>query len=539
MLAEIAPLAADGWRSMQLRFQADGGFVLLFIVNITASWAIWWLWRFVLTPRLFPLEVKEYPYWIPGENFIIRTRFSKMSQAKDKEPLQLTLFGFTMYFISRAEDVTEAYRNTRTLTFDEFYQRVFFSMGTSKESVLKLFAQRSKEAEDAESKQGKPVAQILRELQISQLQPGPNLDSLELAELAYLDSHTQLDSLRTSRYSYQNIRGGDGATDVSECVELSLWHWCTDITTRASQRSLFGSALDRIDPDLPDRFLEFDDLSWKMLYQFPDFLARDLLKKRDYLRGVLKTFCDLPTKERNDAETWVIKSTEESCRNLGIPSEDTASVLLILYWGTNTNTRKAAFWLISHLLQNPTLVDALRTEMAPAFGRDDTIIDLGHLHSRCPQLEAAWNETMRLHGAAASIRTVTADTVIGGRTLRAGRRLVIPYRQLHLEPSIFGEDVKTFRPDRFLSRKTESGERLRLEHFRPFGGGSTICSGRHLVKRMVAILVALLLRRYDISMAGEQQSLPVEDEWRPVLGIADPKPGHDVRIRLTPRKVVP
>lgn len=192
--------------------------------------------------------------------------------------------------------------------------------------------------------------------------------------------------------------------------------------------------------------------------------------------------------------------------------------------------------MISHLLQDPSLVDALRLETAPAFGPNGDIVDLGHLHNHCPQLDAAWNETMRLHGAAASIRTVTADTVIGGRTLRAGRRLVIPYRQLHMETSIFGEDVRVFRPDRFRTKKTESGERLRLEHFRPFGGGSTICSGRHLSKRIVAILVTLMLRRYDISMAGENQSLPVEDEWRPVLGIADPKPGSDVRLRLTPRK---
>lgn len=191
--------------------------------------------------------------------------------------------------------------------------------------------------------------------------------------------------------------------------------------------------------------------------------------------------------------------------------------------------------MICHLLGHPSL-EAIRAETDPAFGSDGTIVNLGHLHTQCPQLDAAWNETMRLHGAAASIRTVTTDTVIGGRTLRAGRRLIIPYRQLHLEPTIFGEDVRVFRPDRFLTKKTESGERLRLEHFRPFGGGSTICSGRHFSKRIVTILVTLLIRRYDISTAGEQHSLPLEDEWRPVLGIVDPKPGYDMRIRLTPRK---
>lgn len=194
--------------------------------------------------------------------------------------------------------------------------------------------------------------------------------------------------------------------------------------------------------------------------------------------------------------------------------------------------------MICHLLQNPSLMDTIRAETAAAFGPAGNITNLAHLHQNCPELDAIWKETMRLTGAAASVRTVTADTVIGGRTLRAGNRLIIPYRQLHLNEHIFGEDIRTFRPSRFLDKKTKTGERVRMEHFRPFGGGSTICPGRFITKRAVVIVVALLLRRFDISMAGGHQPMPTADEWRPVLGVVDVKPGDDMRIRLTPRKGV-
>lgn len=237
-----------------------------------------------------------------------------------------------MYFISRAEDVTEAYRNTRTLTFDEFYRQVFVSMGTSREGVSKLFASSLKQTKAVEDSHQKPAAQILREMQITQLQPGANLDALELAELAYLDRQMQ-PSILLRNPLRQTRSGVHGALNEEEAVELPLTQWCLDIATRAAQEALFGSALDRIDPNLPQKFLEFDNLSWKMLYQFPGFMASDLLEKRDYLRGVLQTFCDLPSHERNDAQAWVINSTEEKCRTLGLPSEDIASVLLILYWG--------------------------------------------------------------------------------------------------------------------------------------------------------------------------------------------------------------
>lgn len=238
-----------------------------------------------------------------------------------------------MYFISRAEDVTEAYRNTQTLTFDEFYRQVFVSMGTSRQGVSKLFASSLKQTKAVGVDQQKPAAQVLREMQISQLQPGANLDALETAELAYLDHHMQPSVLFESPLRYQTGLGGCNTPNEEKAVEIPLMYWCMDIATRATQEALFGTALDRIDPDLPQRFLEFDNLSWKMLYQFPGFIARDLLEKRDYLRGVLQTYCDLPSQGRNDAQAWVINSTEEKCRTLGLPTEDIASVLLILYWG--------------------------------------------------------------------------------------------------------------------------------------------------------------------------------------------------------------
>lgn len=242
------------------------------------------------------------------------------------------MFGFTVYFVSRAEDVSEAYRNTRTLTVDEFYRRVFLSMGTSKASVDQAFAPLPEDIKDPDNVQRKPVAQLAREMQITQLQPGPGLDALEDVELAYLERHIQADAVRMSRYRYDGLLGGETA-GATGSVELSLWRWCADITVRAAQGAFFGSALDRIDPDLPERFMEFDDLGWKLLYQFPDFMARDTIVKRDTLRAALTTFYNLPREERNDAKAWVIEATEDKLRALGLPTEDVASIILILYWG--------------------------------------------------------------------------------------------------------------------------------------------------------------------------------------------------------------
>lgn len=41
---------------------AAGAAILLFLL---ASLGIWRLWRFTISPIFFPLDVREYPYWIP------------------------------------------------------------------------------------------------------------------------------------------------------------------------------------------------------------------------------------------------------------------------------------------------------------------------------------------------------------------------------------------------------------------------------------------------------------------------------------------
>lgn len=104
------------------------------------------------------------------------------------------------------------------------------------------------------------------------------------------------------------------------------------------------------------------------------------------------------------------------------------------------------------------------------------------------------------------MRTLTANTVIGGRTLRVGNRFIIPYRQLHLEPRNFGGDSLAFRPSRFQKNngRSKTGERVRMGLFRPFGGGLMICPGRFITTSVVVLFVALLLRRFDIFMAREK-----------------------------------
>lgn len=111
------------------------------------------------------------------------------------------------------------------------------------------------------------------------------------------------------------------------------------------------------------------------------------------------------------------------------------------------------------------------------------------------------------------------DTKVGSTLLPKGSALMYSARQLHLENNAFGNDHNEFDPFRFYNRPALE----RISSFRPFGGGQTLCPGRHLAKHIVFTFVAITLRRYDLTLSFPQR-FPRYKECKPSIGIIS---GHD------------
>lgn len=192
------------------------------------------------------------------------------------------------------------------------------------------------------------------------------------------------------------------------------------------------------------------------------------------------------------------------------------------------------FWILSHLVHDPALLSSICAEVIPVVSEGTT--DLETRLERCPRLEAVFNEVVRLTSSSSSIRDVTATTEIGGKTLHKGTKVLIPYRQLHLNGDVFGSDRLHFNAERFLIDKDLS----RSSSYRPFGGGVTYCSGRFLARREVITFVALILYRFDIHLPEVEDSsgtkspprFPNLEEGKPCLGIMGPVNGEDVFISV-------
>ncbi|UKZ50161.1 hypothetical protein TrVGV298_004417 [Trichoderma virens] len=510
-----------------LKGSQDNFVLVLSAFALMSGWLLWRLGRFTVFPRMYPDDPQELPYCIPSHaQAFFNNSNALITRARayfgnNNEPFALTIAGSKIYVITKPKDVSDAYRNMNSLSFNEFVQALMRACGNTESCIQAMYTPLPSNKGGFANPRGKSLATLSRNMHIRQLLLGDGLNFLENSFLEWFDVRMDIEKLHSAcPYAIKS-------TDVD--IVLPLMEWCSDIFTSAGQRAYFGDELGQIDDTLAKEFVIFDDLSWQVLYQYPDFLAGEMKRSRDVIQRALKKYIQLPQSQRS-GEAWFTKAMENEMRALDISEDDIATMFMTIYWAISTSTRKVAFWMLSYILHGPSLTQVIRDETKAAFNEEGKI-DLEYLHNQCPQLNAMWNETIRMSSYAASVRFITKDTVIGGKVLRKGNRLMIPFRQLHFDQGIFGETADSFDHERFL----EKAALTKTNNWRPFGGGNTMCPGRHMAKRAVLLFVAMLLQRFDIEMDGFQP-IPTAEEGKPIIGIMSIKEGSDLRVRLTTRK---
>ena len=153
----------------------------------------------------------------------------------------------------------------------------------------------------------------------------------------------------------------------------------------------------------------------------------------------------------------------------------------------------------------------------------------------------------RYSNSALSVRDVTEDTIINGWKFKKGSRVMIPLRTNHQDPKTYGERIDEFVPNRFLNDfiKTNSSNSQAadgtsvgktgpsIKSLKPFGGGTTLCPGRHFAVNETVAFIATALRRFDIQLVeGQKEAKPLTSY--PAAGTYPPD--HDVSVRIRLRK---
>ncbi|KAL9083517.1 MAG: hypothetical protein Q9165_008498 [Trypethelium subeluteriae] len=414
--------------------------------------------------------------------------------------------------VTDAKQSAEVYKNRDALSFEEFVQTLMRTNGNDENTIRTIYSSLPSDKSGFPNPEGLSLGVLAQGMHVHQLHPGDNMVVLQRKAQNWINSQLYLDGFAK--------QGGYSRSQGSTAIKLPLYEWTSDYFVRLGQYVYFGDVLDRVDPSYATAYVVFDEVIWKMLYQYPAFLCRDMTAPRDQMMASLKAYFQIPQSQRREQAAWIINAMEDEMRAIGVDDE---------------NLAVTSFWMLTHLMRNPAYLAAFRTETAPAFHGDE-LVDVSFIQdaSKCPQVDAIWHETLRLTGWAASVRLVTHDVVIGGKRMRKGNRVMVPHRLLHFDKDVFGDDIDAWRPQRWFD--SESGRKLRnSQSWRPFGGGKTKCSGRFLAKYFVTAFVATLLRRFDIDPVGDPP-MPQPDVGRPVLGIMSVKEGQDYMVSISKRK---
>ncbi|KAL4953557.1 cytochrome P450 [Aspergillus filifer] len=165
--------------------------------------------------------------------------------------------------------------------------------------------------------------------------------------------------------------------------------------------------------------------------------------------------------------------------------------------------------------------------------------------SKMTKADSVARETLRLHsfGGRAAFRKVLVDGVTTDTGLQIPKGTIFSTlsQQAHTDPSIYEHPLK-YDPFRF-SRQRESEDAKKggslsfvstSSNFLAFSHGKHACPGRFLIDFELKMIIAYVLRNYDVKFPDEYQGKRPDNQWLTEANI--PPPG--VKVLVKRRKTV-
>ncbi|KAI1173338.1 cytochrome P450 [Nemania sp. FL0916] len=355
----------------------------------------------------------------------------------------------------------------------------------------------------------------------------------------------------------------------------------TDLSSAVIQ-ALFGSLILEMHPDIVDDLWRYDDLLPWLAKGVPSWIYSEPYRSRDQICAKLKAW---HANARNNFDKsmifsdgdgdpcWGSELTRERHQLLKYTHDDDAlaSSDLGFMWAVIANTVPSILYTVMHIFKDPNLLPRIREEVSERFRGDipapEHVKDLKALQNM-PLLESAYAETLRLYVKTwVMVSSAHDDVDLGRWRLPRGCIGVINSDVSHMDKSFWNTQdgrhpVDEFWAERFLidpndpssgpinpgmhsvGAAPEPGQNKDKPYFSraglmgswmPYGGGPSICPGRHLAKYVIFYVASLLVSKFDIELQDDRNTITL-DAHRFGLGVGRP-PGA-IPIRVRKRKVV-
>ncbi|KAK5235586.1 hypothetical protein LTR47_003059 [Exophiala xenobiotica] len=184
---------------------------------------------------------------------------------------------------------------------------------------------------------------------------------------------------------------------------------------------------------------------------------------------------------------------------------------------TSVATTWALYLLAHHTNIQATLRHEVQTHLPSPDSKTESVD--APLVESLPYLAAVCSETLRLFPPAPILRrqVTKPGTTILGEHIPVGTKVATSIWGTHHSESIWGPDADQFKPERFL-RQAENGKSKFDPHgglqgeaatysFLPFGAGVRSCIGERFARAEFAILLAVLVGKFDWTLTNPKAKL--------------------------------
>ena len=294
-----------------------------------------------------------------------------------------------------------------------------------------------------------------------------------------------------------NSLARDGNTET-----INLWHWTRHHFSIASAASLYGpgSPLTH-EPSLEEDFWTFEDSIDKLFsYPWPSLTLRKAYRARQRVFNAMSQY-GLQERWKHAGTSRLIQARAEMMAKYGFSRSMFGQGESSMLFAALVNTAPMAFWLLSFIFADRTLLEQVREEVDSCVcgGKErERVLNVTKLKTHCPLFNSTLREVLRITATMNINRWVREDTQLVNNTtgetflLKKDSMVAVAANVMHFEEDTWGQDARSFNARRFLPTlekgkgDAEGGKnvdivatfrdekgKLHSGAFRSFGGGKS------------------------------------------------------------------
>ncbi|KAK3682491.1 cytochrome P450 [Podospora appendiculata] len=358
----------------------------------------------------------------------------------------------------------------------------------------------------------------------------------------------------------------------SKQQQISLLPWTRAIVTAATAGLLYGPSNPlRTTPSLTSALWAFDaGIPSLLLSPHPCLTARKAFLAREALADAFTQYLT-DNQHAHAAASPLVRKRVDTAQRHGLSLHAAARSEVSFLFAAVVNSAMAGFWVLARVFADRDLLELVRGEVTKAVVVDHThesndtdteeegegVIRL-HLDkllndAACaPTLRAVLRECLRTTSENLSTRLVTHSTVLAGKWFLAqGSVVQVAGGVVHRDRRVWGSDADEFAHARFLAHDGDGGDGGQKQAggnqgsvradvhpaaFRAFGGGKTLCPGRHFATSEVVVLVAMVVLMFELEAVDGGGVVVVPEKKDAVLPVHILEPTGQVELVVRRRE---